>query len=401
MGSRTARVLLYLAAAGVLAAFWATLAARDSDKAQEDDTASALFAGIPSDCSRPVDVELNRLIVAAADGSTLTLPAKKCFGIDGPLVVAGKSNFTLDGRGATVRALTPGGPQRATIDVRRGASVSLVDVVVEGAFPGKSQDGQPGSGPRDGDRTATQAGVALRSVRSPVLRDVRSANTGGECVMVGADGDGGPSSDVLVERLDCKHSGRHGVAVVDAERVVLRDARIADVHECGVNIATDLETQVARDVQVESVSFGITWSGAVCNVGEGTSPNVGNLWVVDNEMKAAPASCGGVVTMMTPPHLQASGRLRTGYRFIGNRLRTIGFGLIFSGLSGVELSGNSVERSRDRALACADVTRMPPQLPPAVSLTNVQGLHGRDNRWSGFDEIVRADSESRDVQPLS
>lgn len=410
VGSRIARVLEAAAVFVILMAFWITLAVRDSDTANDgDDGATAVpgqFAAIASDCSRSVEAELNRLVAEAPDGSTLTLPGDACYGIDGPLVIAGKSNFTLDGDGATLRAITPGGEQRANIDVRRGTAISVVDVVVEGAFPGPSGDGLPGNGPRNGNITGTQHGVFLRSVQGATVRDVRAVNTGGDCVTAMSDYDpvlgfvGGPSRDVVIEGLDCRHTGRQGVAIVDAERVVVRDATIGDVYNCAVDIEPDVDTQLARDIRIEGVTFGSVRSAAICNGGQGASPNVRNVSVVGNRMTEPPSSCAGAVHVETSSQHQAGGQRRTGYRFVDNSFRSVSYGFVLSGLSDVEISGNTVERAREAVYACADFTRSPPAPPPAVFVRDVQRLHGARNRWEGYDEVVRADTASTDVQPL-
>lgn len=406
MGSRTSRVLAASVAIVVLVAFWITLAVRDPDTGADGKGSPDPLPGIASDCSRPVDAELNRVIAAAPAGSTIRLRRQACYGIDGPLVIAGKSRFTLDGDGATVRALTSGGARRANIDVRRGTDVSILDVVVQGAFPGPSDDGLPGNGPRNGNETGTQPGVFLQSVHGATVRDVRSSDTGGDCVLVMSDFDpvqgfvGGPSADVVIEELDCRHTGRQGVAIVDGERVVVRDSRIGDVYACAIHIGTDVDSQVTRDIRIENLRFDSTRSGAVCNGGEASSPNVANISVVGNRMTVPPASCAGAVHIETPSHHQANGGTRTGYRFVDNKLRSMGYGFFLSGVSDVEVSGNSLEREREEAATCGDYTRSPPQQHPALEIRNVQRLHGRGNTWSGYDDVARVDSASSEVQSL-
>ncbi len=122
--------------------------------------------------------------------------------------------------------------------------------------------------------------------------------------------------------------------------------------------------------------------------------------VVGNSMTVPPSSCAGAVYAETSSQHQAGGQRRTGYRLIDNSFRSVGYGLFFSGLSDVEVSGNTVERPREAAYTCADFSRSSSQPPPAVDARNIQRLHGTGNRWHGYDEVVRADGASTDVQPL-
>ena len=361
---------------------------------------------IPADCSRPVEALLNRYMALTPDGSTVRLRPGGCYGIDGPLVLAARNDFTLDGAGATIRALTPGGEQRANVDVRRGRNVTVANVTVEGAFPGPAPDGGPGNGPRNGNVTGTQHGVYVRSVQGGTFRDIRALNTGGECVAVMSDFDpvqgfvGGPSQDILIERLGCRHTGRQGVAIIDAERVVLRQSDIGDAHDCAIDIEADVPTQVTRQIRIEDNTFGRTRFAAICHGGQGTSPNVADITVARNTMTVAPSTCFGAVYIETPPQEQAAGGTRTGYTFVENTFRSISYTFFVSGVTDMEISRNTIEGGLPGSPGCTDFAKSPPEPQPGVDAYNVHKLYGSGNRWSGYSRIVRADPASTDVGPL-
>jgi len=377
------------------------------DTGERNENAALTLDDIPADCSRPVDADLNRLVASAPDGSTFRLRPGGCYGIDQAVVLSGKNDFTFDGAGAAIKALTPGGEQRANIDIRRGRNVAVTNVTVEGAFPGPSPDGGPGNGPRDGNRTGTQHGVYVRSVQGAKVTKVRSLNNGGECVAVMSDFDpvqgfvGGPSRDVVIEELDCRHTGRQGVAIIDAEQVVLRKSYIADAHDCAIDIETDIDSQVTRQILIEDNTFGVSRFAVICNGGQGHSPAVADITVARNTMTVPPATCFGPVFVQTPPHHQAAGFTRTGYTFVGNTFRTISYAFLLSGVSDVEISGNTVEGGLPGSPGCSDFTVSPALAQPAVDARNVHGLTGSGNVWLGYQEVVRADAASSDVGSLT
>src|ERR1051326_3068311 len=92
-------------------------------------------ATIPADCSTAADTAIMKWLAAVPSYSIAQFRAGGCYGIDTGIVVTGRANLTIDGNGATFRALTIGTPGRTIWRLQSHTNIVLKNMVIRGANP--------------------------------------------------------------------------------------------------------------------------------------------------------------------------------------------------------------------------------------------------------------------------
>ena len=297
---------------------------------------------ITADCTVAVDDEVAAWLATVPDGNTARFAPDGCYGQDGTIAVAGRTNLVIDGQGSEFQALTPGDSHRANWRFTGGANLTVRNMAVRG----KNPDGvyTPGF--------EWQHGFSVEGVQGMTLEDVQARETWGDGVLLDhgvssptCGDDASSARDVVVADATLERIGRQGVAVVDAEVVTVRDSVIGPVALANVDLETDDDCSLARHVTITRNQFGAHTWGVVDSVGFGADPQVGDVTVTDNTQTVAvgPPGCSAPVRILSPvvPNGQPP-VYRSGYTFSGNRLLGTRNGFELRGIRDVEVSSNDV-----------------------------------------------------------
>lgn len=287
--------------------------------------------GIPADCSVDVTASLATLISRLPAGATLNLRSGGCYRIDKTLFVSGKRNVTIEGNGASLKALTPGDQQRRHLWITGGSGIVVRNLRIVGADP------VPGS--YDATK-AFQHGVAVSGATGVRIENVTINNVYGDFVYVGSSG-GTWSRNVTVTGCTFSGAGRQGVAVTGGQGVLIDSNTIGNVGRSMFDLEPNVVNDGAVDVTISNNATGYARNFWLADGGAGL--NVRNIVVRGNR---ATAATGGLVWVYGPTN---------GYRgpfvFADNVFQFYGSvtdsgsrgGFFLSRAQGVTIQGNVVQ----------------------------------------------------------
>jgi hypothetical protein len=214
-----------LVAAVAVAASWATLGVTSADLAP---TAAAVV------CSRtvPAGGSIQSVINAAPNGSTICLTAGATYRLTSAVKIVTRQNFTLDGRGATLKAATYWGYPSEIVFLRGGSKITVRNLRIYGSHT------SPGSRVAGNE---FQAGVGVFSVQGALVDNVHVRNNRGDGFGVYGYGDT-PSRDVIIRNGSVSGNGRQGVTVTHAQRVTIARNRFWNIAWMVLDVEPDPRT---------------------------------------------------------------------------------------------------------------------------------------------------------------
>lgn len=294
-------------------------------------------ASIAADCSRPVDAEIRSWLASVPDNAVARFAASGCYGQDGTIVVADRTDLTIDGNGSTFKALTVGDIGRRNWRVQGGSGITLKNMAAVGANP------KAGilDGSYDGAREY-QHGYSIEGTQGATLDGVKAYDVYGDFVAVHHDERFNPYTTDPARRITIRNahfarSGRQGVSPTNVEGFTLEGSYLGDVNMNAVDVELDFDEARGKDIRIAGNTFGPVRFSVLANVGAGVDPNVGPITLDANTM------VGPLVSCRPPVHVEATtGRYRSGYVVTNNRFMTLGNAFDFIGAKDVEVSGNTV-----------------------------------------------------------
>ena len=169
-----------------------------------------------ADCSEDVTAELNKLIAAAPDGSTVRFAPGACHRIDGTVKVVDKQDLTFEGNGATFKAMTEGESNRSHWEFVAGGGFTIRDLTVVGANPNGGIDGYVAD-------FAFQHGFNFGGVDGVDMSGINVTDVYGDFLRFGKNRgeDNRGTSDVSVTGSRFERGGRQGVSFAAASDVVI------------------------------------------------------------------------------------------------------------------------------------------------------------------------------------
>jgi hypothetical protein len=284
-----------------------------------------------------VTARVQAAIDATPDGSTLQFPAGACYRVDRTLSVRGRTNLTIDGRGATFRQVTNGSElvnptavrSRAVWSFQQTTNVTVQDLVVRG--------GNPYAGRGDlayQPKFEGQHAFVMVSGRNTVLQRVQAYDTFGDFVYVSPGIDG-----LVVRDSTFSRSGRQGWTINGAN-VTFDHNNISEVRRSIIDLEPTYKSWVTRNVTVSNNTIGRGRGWFVANQGEPYAP-IDGVNIVGNHLHGQPmiVFVGGHVGQ------------RNDYHIIGNTTDTAisanGGGMNFNNVHGLEVRDN-VQRAAPR-----------------------------------------------------
>lgn len=332
-------------------------------------------SSITADCSQDVTPQLAGWIASVPDNSVLSFPTGACYRIDTTLVIQERSQLLLEGHGATLKAVTEGDRNRDHLRITKSSNVIVHDLIVRGANP---QAGTSDAAYRP-DREAQHA-FNIVNGEGVVLDHVQAYDVYGDFVYIGGVV---MSRNVTVGESRFERSGRQGIAVTNAEHVLIERNEIAEVGRSLFDLEPNKKTGRAQHVQLLSNTTGAAKNFWLASKGAGSE--VGNVAIRGNVMRAA---TGGLIWVRSPAQLPA----RRGFNIGDNTFLALGGvsdegsvgAFFFQNCADIAISGNRVMFEEDRAM-------------PAVELRASTRVEIKGNQFDGSARDLEADPASTEI----
>lgn len=380
-----------VAAVGVLGN-WDRGGGRSASPEPGSPTIVSVPASLPADCSRPVDQEINGVIRDAPPNSIVAFPGGGCYGHDGSLVVTDKAGLTIDGNGATFKAVTPGDTCRANWRITGGRNITLRNMTVHGVNDrGFDADRWPDY------RSQCQHGYSFDSVQGGKLLDSRSVDTVGDALAVGPDLRPRdfcvvpPSRDILVDRFHGSNSGRT-VSITHGDGVTIQNSYFGDIYDNAIDLETDDDCMSSRNVRILNNRFGRYHYAMIAYTGAEKGGRGGGLEVTGNVAEAEPVSCYPAV-YIKPGTDEIR---RNNFVIRDNQLKTSSDGIAISQAVHVRIEGNTVAKnSGGCGIDSTAVVRV-----ERSDHVNVYDNRGVGGAGGGFGRDLAVDAASTNVTQL-
>lgn len=338
-------------------------------------------AAIPADCSADVTDRLSGWLSSVPDGSVVALSPKGCYRLDGTLLLSDRRNLLIDGKGATLKAMTDGDQKRAHVKLVGGSNLTVRHLRVVGA---NTRGGEGGYVPE----RAFQHGFSFLGVNGGYLDGASGSDVYGDFVYIGPgaavpDTPKAPSRNITVANSHFVRSGRQGIAITSADDVLVTGNAIGDVPRSMFDLETNKPDQSARRIEISRNHTGRATNFWLANKGAGN--NIGDITVRDNRMEAP---TGGLVFVYGKP-----GGLRGPYIFQGNSL-VITDAVHDEGSRGAFFLVNA----RDISILDNHLRVVSGGAAPAIELRAADQVTVSGNRFEGTGPDVEADAASTGVK---
>jgi len=290
---RRRRLAALVAAVGVVGTLVAAPAA--SAGAAKPAIVRTVPASVPFDCSADVTDALVGFVRASPDRSVVQFRKDACYRVDGTFAIVDRHRITIEGRGATLRAVTPNDGGRRHVMIVGGSHVTIRDLSVEGTntAAGAVKTAYV-------PRLEFQHAFALLGTKHVLLERVRASRVHGDFVYIGPTGDRDRpdfrwSRDVRVTRSTFRGGGRQGVAITAGRRIRIDRNTIADVPRSLFDLESSGPEGGAVDVRIERNTTGAAVNFWLANGGGGLQTKRVTL---DRNTMTAPT--GGLVFVYGP-----------------------------------------------------------------------------------------------------
>jgi hypothetical protein len=220
-------------------------------------TPAPTVAPTPAACTVTATSSIQAAIDATPDGGTVCLQPGAEYVLSGTVTLLNRTNLTVDGQGATVRANGYWTASAELLIARGGSGITFRDLVVVGT------DTQPGYQPGQ----EFQAGIAFVGTQGATA----TGNTIRDTLGDGIGGYGGVT-DLVVTGNTIERAGRWGVTLTTAERVTIAGNTVTDTDKA-FELEPDLTSQAIRDVVIRDNIVNGGWN-LLAAYGPGTFANI-------------------------------------------------------------------------------------------------------------------------------
>jgi hypothetical protein len=209
-------------------------------------------AGIAKDCSTDVTPALMAWFKSVPDNSVLLFGAGACYEIENVLLIASRRRLTFDGNGATFMAKTDGASQtppagltgwprrRAHWWVLGSTDITVTNMTIIGANPYVGRvDAQ------FNPNYERQAGLVVDGSTGVTLANARISKVWGDFVLLD-----GNSRSVTIRNNKMMTSGRQGIAIVRASKVLVDGNVLTDVRWGMFDLEPNSSSTVLDDIRI-------------------------------------------------------------------------------------------------------------------------------------------------------
>lgn len=355
----------------------ATAAAAPAEPAQPTGATVDVPDSIAHDCSDDVTSALNSFFSGVKNNSTVRFASGGCYRIEDTVVVDGKQKLLLDGQGAQLRATTTGDQGRRHLTISSSSDITVRDLTVVG-----SNDKAGASKDAYNENLAFQHAFNLQGDDRILLDSVKATKLHGDFVYIGGNKQNGGSTDVIVRHSQFDGSGRQGISVVQAERVLITSNSLTGAARSMFDIEPNTPSSPVKDVRITG-----NQTGAAVNfwlADKGSAAPIGPVEIDNNTMNA---TTGGLLFAYAPEGAVRGPWIIHDNNFIANDA------VHDEGSVGAFLFRNCA----DITLRNNKVTFPPSGTMPAVELRTSKTVLLEGNDFTGASQPVLADAGTTDV----
>lgn len=337
-------------------------------------------ASIDHSCNSDVTAALGDFLNAAHDNSTIKFQQAGCYRVDGTLTLDTRHRLDIEGNGSTLRATTVGDRGRKGLVISSSDDIIVRDLIITGS------NDRAGATPEAYDATlAFQHAFALDGDHRVLLEHVGAGRMHGDFVRIGGVLTS-PSNDITVATSTFDGSGRQGIAIVDAQRVLIVDNDITNVARSMFDIEPNSPNNMVRDVRITGNRTGPATNFWIADKGAGG--DVGAIEIDGNTMQQA---TGGLVFAFAP-----SVARRGPWIVRGNQL------IASNAVHDEGSVGAFLFASCDHVLIINNHVTFPPGgVMPAVELRASRDVHIVGNDFTGASQPITADGNTSGVNTSS
>lgn len=260
-------------------------------------TVAGVPASIPATCSASspdVTARLQGWIASVPDGSTIELPARACYRVEGTLLLKDRNNLRFEGHGATLRSFTDGTSYVHNLQTRHhvflygGSNLVFNDLNIVGDAPAHHYAAA----------YAGQSGFWVWGTQGLSITNSRVQDVRGDFVTLGPDTyrSWKWTSNVAITGDTFINAGRQGISLTGAQNVTISDNNISNTADSEIDIESDSRTGRpvdgvptyggAANVKIDSNQFG--YSGTVFFANYGYCSQTSNISLTNNTLRDAP-----------------------------------------------------------------------------------------------------------------
>ena len=237
-----------------------------------------------------VTAALVAFIKSVPDGNTITFPAGSRYRVENIVLVGGRKNLVIDGRGAVFYAVTTGsgvpptGPNavqqhwprhRSHWLVYDSSNVILKNLTIVGA--------NKNAGTRDSayvESLEAQAGVDFMNAKYSRVENCNISQTFGDFVYIGSG-----SHDIAVIGCSMSRSGRQGITVAYGHHIWIDGNHIERVRRSAIDLEPYTDDWGVHDVWIVRNTFGSVRLDTIAAKAEG---DVSTIVIAYNRLVAEP-----------------------------------------------------------------------------------------------------------------
>jgi Right handed beta helix region len=192
----------------------------------------------PRPSGRDDTAALNAFVSSVVNGTCVVFE-RATYRVDGTLEMSGKSDLDVRGNGAVLAARTQADRNRRHLVVAKSSAITINDLYVRGANQQHS---------RSQAQLETQHGFEIADHSTNIrLVNVRVDDVYGDAVYIGGD-----SSDVTVQGGRFSYTGRQGIAVTAASRVILEGFTLQDAGRYCIDVEPNVPRVAVNQVTIRN-----------------------------------------------------------------------------------------------------------------------------------------------------
>lgn len=233
------------------------------------ETSKTIPTSVASDCSKDVTAQVKGFV--SGGSGTLKLQPGGCYIVNEKVSLAGKSNITLDGQGATLRKtqeVATCKQHAGFLQLSSGTNQTVKNLNLE-------RVGGPGG--YDPCHYA-EHGVELQGAQNATITNLTMDRIRGDCLYIqGANG-------VEVTDLDCKSNGRQGGAISRGTNVHIDGFKVRNSARSGFDFEANSASDTISAIEIEH--FDIS-SNLIAFPSQGYNAVVADIYIHDGAIRRA------------------------------------------------------------------------------------------------------------------
>ena len=230
-------------------------------------------ASVAAGCGLDATASLQRLISSTPNGGVLNLNAGRCYDVESTIFVNERTNLTIDGHGATLRAFSQGTRDRMLIKIRASSGVVVRNLTLWG----------PNVAGIYVSALEAQHGIGVFGGTNTLIDGVHVKQVYGDGVTLTKAGDGSraPADHVTIRNSTFETIGRQGISPVFVSNVLISGNTFDRIARTVIDMEPDTDAYTITNVTIEnnhSGRYGHLFVGA-----GGSGCNTSNVVIRNND----------------------------------------------------------------------------------------------------------------------